>query len=109
MASSSFKRFLLDTNILIHYARADALARWIEAQYSLNRSPTSPIISIVTVGEVRAFTRHRNWGAKKMREIQKVMDECVVVPLDLAGIVDAYAELNVHNISVGRTMGDNDL
>lgn len=107
MASPPLIRYLPDTNILVHYARGSALARAVEAKYSLRNSPTSPIISIVTVGEVRAFAM--GWGDAKKRALQRILDECVIVPLDLAGIVDAYADLKTYNHSIGRTMGDNDI
>lgn len=105
MATNPPTRYLLDTNILIHYARGLTLAQYIEATYSLRSISMSPLISIVTVGEVRAFALHRSWGATKLRQLQSLLDQCVIVPLDLVGIVDAYAELDSHNIAVGRKNG----
>ena len=96
MASPSLVRYLLDTNILIHYARSDKMAQAMEAKYSLRNAPISPIISIVIVGEVRAFARQNTWGEAKRRDLQRILDECVIVPLDLAGIVDTYAELKTY-------------
>ena len=48
---------LLDTNILVHYVREDALSQVIEARYSLRVAKPAPIISVITEGELRALAR----------------------------------------------------
>ena len=109
MNTQSPPLLLPDTNILIHYVRQDALARRVEATYTLKHASPPARVSIVTVGELRAFALQRRWGATKQRELQRILDACVVVPLDLDSIVDTYAELSAYSVSIGRAMGDNDL
>lgn len=109
MLSSSSTRYLLDTNMLIHYVRGDALATHLESLYSLRASQASPIISVVTVGELRSLALQLAWGEAKLRQLQKLLEECVIVPLNLAGIIEAYAELDNYSVKAGRAMGKNDI
>lgn len=45
--------YLLDTNILIRYVRRDELAQGLEQQYGLLVTEMIPLISAVSVAEVR--------------------------------------------------------
>jgi len=49
---------LPDTNIFVHYARNDEMAQSIEQTYALLGSGDLHSVSIVTLGELRAFA-HR--------------------------------------------------
>lgn len=42
---------LLDTNVLIHLVRGNAIGRAIDARYGLRARPERPLISMVTVGD----------------------------------------------------------
>ena len=46
-------RVLPDTGIFIHYARQSDLGKFVEATYALSTASPIPIISTVTVGELR--------------------------------------------------------
>lgn len=74
-----------------------------------SNSAVQPIVSIVTVGEISSLALGRHWGEAKLRIVEEFLSQCVMVSLDFAGIVDAYAELDNYSINVGRKMGDNDL
>ena len=106
-------RYLLDTNILIHYARGREMGAWIEARYGLQAS-LPPLISQVSVGELHSFALQGSWGEKKMKDLQRIIDFCVVVPLDTQGIVQAYAQIDYFSqkspdLFSAKNMGKNDL
>lgn len=54
--------YLLDTNILIHFVRADAVWASVRQRYSLFAIEPKPLISVVTAGELRSFAYQRQWG-----------------------------------------------
>lgn len=54
--------YLLDTNIVLIYARNNDLTKNIEQQLSLLNGSNNLIISVVTVGEAKAFAKKNNWG-----------------------------------------------
>ena len=100
--------YLLDTNIVVHYVRRDALGQQIEAVYALLTTPTQPLVSIVTEGELRSLAQQWQWGAAKVRQLNFYLSLFRRVPLDYPGLIDAYAVLDAHSESVGRSMGKND-
>ena len=102
-------QYLLDTNILLHYIRRDALSQDIEARYHLHISSPPPLISVVTQGEIRSLAEQLHWGEARKRHLTLLLDTCIVLPLGLPGLIGAYAAIDAHNVSVGRKIGDNDV
>lgn len=47
--------YLLDTNILVHLVRGDAVGQHIRSKYSPALLEPRPLISIVTEGELRSL------------------------------------------------------
>jgi tRNA(fMet)-specific endonuclease VapC len=101
-------RYLLDTSIVVNLARRNPLSLWIEATYALSVVPV-PLISMVTVGELRSLARLLDWGHHRLQYLQDIVDKLAVVPLDYPGLLDAYADIDVHSQRQGRKMGKNDL
>jgi len=62
----SARLILLDTSILIHYARNDATAKMVEEQYALSSRWERPLLSSIVEGEIRAFALQRDWGKQRM-------------------------------------------
>lgn len=54
------KRCLLDTGILVHYARQSSLYKEIEAQKNLTAADCIPMISVVTYGEILSFAQQKS-------------------------------------------------
>jgi len=102
-------RLLLDTNILIHLIRQSALGQWSESQYALTGSAQVPLISSVTEGELRSFAIYANWGREKQRALQDILNRFVIVPIELPGIMQGYAEIDATSTKEGRSMGKNDV
>jgi len=101
--------FLLDTNILIAYIRWGLLGHYIEATYNLYTLQPTPIISIVTEGEIRAIALRYGGGAVKVAALQRLLNSVTIVPLPYRGVIDAYAQIDHHCVQNGLVVGKNDL
>ncbi|HZT43159.1 MAG TPA: PIN domain-containing protein [Chthonomonadaceae bacterium] len=102
-------RYLLDTDILVHYVRNDALSHWIENRFQLRASPAAPLICIVTAGELRSLALQLGWGGEKRGQLDQIINDCVVIPLDFPGLVEAYADIDAYSRQVGGSRGENDM
>lgn len=108
----SSRLFLLDTNIVLTLIRGNALATWIDKRFALRSSHISPLISIVTHGEVRVLAGRNAWGANKLKALQHALDSLVTVDIHHPDVLDAYVELDLFSQSYtqgARNMGKNDL
>jgi tRNA(fMet)-specific endonuclease VapC len=101
--------YLLDTNIVIHYARGKTVGQQIEADHSLITTPYRPLICIVTHGEALAFAKKRSWGKAKIAAVNHILAQFVTVDINDPQIIEAYADIDAYSQSIGRRMGKNDL
>ncbi|AQG81418.1 PIN domain-containing protein [Spirosoma montaniterrae] len=98
---------LLDTNVFIELIRKKA------------ELPPFAVISIITVGELKAFAIKRNWGYQKRATLEKIIGEIPVLGIeptltDVYATVDAYSQglLISDPLPPGitaRNMGKNDI
>jgi tRNA(fMet)-specific endonuclease VapC len=109
MRVSASPNYLHDTNIILHQVRDNALAQWIEVTYVLPGVSPPPYISIVSVGELLSLASQFNWGTSRRQRLADILRGLRVLNLDEPGLVDAYAEIDVYSISVGKRMGQNDI
>lgn len=100
---------VLDTSVLVHLVRGRAAGRMLDRRYGLTIAELRPLICIVTVGECLSIARHNGWGPSKHAMLEAVLRELVVVDIDDARVLSAYAELDAYTRAKGRTMGKNDL
>ena len=101
--------FLADTNILIFLERRGQVHRRIESKYHLSLPSPKPLISIVTLAEVRAFADLRSWGEDRISRLEDSLDSFTMVPIIAGLIVDAYVEIDAYSHRIGHDMGKNDL
>ena len=96
---------LLDTNIVIGYIRQGLFV------------PDECFISIVTVGELKAFSLKRKWGDNKKSILQKNLQKLHILDIDTK-ISDIYAEIDAFSQGLlpdkklngsARNMGKNEL
>ena len=104
---------LLDTNILIVYAREGEPYRRLEAELGLQDGRAQGIISVISVGEILAFASKRGWGGKR-REAMMDLVRTQLAPIDInrPEIIAAYAEIDFFSEKVvkpARPMGQNDM
>lgn len=103
---------LLDTGILVHFIRDDDVARRLERDHGLSKRTIRPLISFVTFGEIRSLARKLGWGRRKIADLDRLLDQVVVVHIHQGDILDHYATLDFHSERVekpARRMGKNDL
>jgi tRNA(fMet)-specific endonuclease VapC len=99
---------LLDTWVLVHLCRDGTVGRAIRRKYQLRERPTTPVISIVTVGEIYAFARRADWAEKKRAVLSELLANLVVMDIRLEPILQGYAEISTWLHEHGRSMGHND-
>lgn len=101
--------YLLDTNILLAYIRQGLLYGWIEAQYALTTTAPTPLISIVTQGEINALSLRLAWGPSKQQRLNRLLNLFVAIPLPFGQIIGAYAQIDNHCLRNGLVLSKNDL
>ena len=101
--------YLLDTNIVLHYARRSVIQQHIEPSYRLLSHEKVPLVSFVSEAEARSLATYRNWGEPALGQLSFVMGSLRIVPIDAPGILDAYIEIDGFSRRQGIKMGKNDL
>jgi len=101
---------VLDTSIVLLLCRGQAAAEHLDVRYALARRTPRPVISVVTVGEMLAFSRSLRWGQRKHDALRALLDRLLVTQIGISSILDAYADLATALQAAGRVMGQqNDL
>jgi len=114
-------RYVLDTNILLMYLRnveSPALQE-LNVKYNPLGAGNSPIICIVSVGELKALALKNNWGEKRILEMEAFLELFIIADINADDVLDMYAEIDAfsqnkskNNPLIGlsaRNMGKNDL
>lgn len=112
--------YVLDTGILLGYARGAAFAQYVEDRYTPTQSPNTALVSAVSIGEIKCFPIRRQWGVDKIAALEKLIAKLPIAPINHPSILDRYAEIATYceganpykplptGISA-HPMGDNDL
>ena len=101
--------YLLDTNILVHFVRANRLWAWIRGRYDLLATAPRPLISVVTVGELRSLALQYGWGAAKLEQMEFALGYFKTVTIDDPAIIERYAVIDAHFQTRGQSLGKNDV
>ena len=108
--------YLLDTNILIIYLRKQA--RLIYETYNPLASPNTPLVSVVSIGELRSFALQNQWGARRKADLDTFVNQLAIVDINVEPIIDLYAQIDAFSNGKlpsrplgrsARNMGKNDL
>ncbi|MFN0035653.1 MAG: type II toxin-antitoxin system VapC family toxin [Saprospiraceae bacterium] len=109
----------MDTNILLHYLRESNLAAQLDQQFRpLDSTLNEAVLSIVSVGEIRAIAKINRWGKKRMDRVETLCEELIVTDIFSEDLIECYAEIDAFSQGKleGRTlrmssrnMGKNDL
>ena len=111
-------RYTLDTNVLLFYVRDNETRKFIEENYAPFSSENESLISIVSIGEIMVLASANNWGDRKLKLVQKLIDKLVIVELSYEDVLDNYIEIEEYNRNIHRTrkregshikMGKNDV
>jgi tRNA(fMet)-specific endonuclease VapC len=114
-------RYILDTNIVLHYIRASDLYKRIEEEYQITNPNSTILISIVTKAELLSIGKQHNWSnPEKLKKLNKGIDNSFIV-IDITNdnaLLQAYSEIDAYSKgklsgkslnSSARNMGKNDL
>lgn len=107
--NAASRLLLLDTNIVIHLVRGNAVAQAVDARFQLRARPERPLISVVTLGEALAFATYQNWGPERVVRLRELLREFVSVGINSQPVLDRYAEISTFLRRSGRTVSDNDV
>ena len=100
--------YQLDTNILLHYVRGDALWERVRDTYHLLLAVPTPVICVVTDGELRSLAIQFNWGPAKLDKMEFCLGFFKRVTIDDPGLLEAYAAIDAHAQRAGHPLGKND-
>jgi len=115
------RNFILDTNILMAYLKADTkLFNKVSEDNNLNDEDTFIMISSITKGEMLSLALQNNWGERKVSILTKLLNEFVII--DIGGnddlLLNAYAEIDAFSLQrhptkklkgSAKPMGKNDM
>lgn len=93
-------RYTLDTNVLLFYVRDDETRKFIEQNYAPFSAENRSVISIVSVGEIMVLASANNWGDKKLKLVQKLIDRLIIVELNYQDIINNYIEIEQFNRNI---------
>jgi len=103
---------LLDTSVVLHLVRGSALGQHIDQRFGLRRASQRPLISVVSLGEVRVLAQRNGWGGAKLEALSNALANLVVIDINHPSVIDAYVEfdlLSQNHPDGARNMGKNDL
>jgi tRNA(fMet)-specific endonuclease VapC len=114
------RRYLLDTGVLVHYARQSLLYKEIEAKKKILSPDCIPLVSVVTHGEILSFGIQNNWGPAKLQSITSLLSKLIIIDINSGDgdLLKAYAEIDAfskgklssHPLGTSAiNMGKNDL
>lgn len=110
--------YLLDTNIIIIYARNAAVSHKMEEDLRLLTGEHNLVISAVSVGEVKSLARRNKWGDNKVKRLEGLLEKFLVADINAKDVFEQYAIIETFSQGIldsprlkgtARNMGKNDL
>jgi tRNA(fMet)-specific endonuclease VapC len=95
--------FLFDTNVLVIYVRELGAFYNVAQKFNPFDVSNQVGVSVVTVGEIKAFALKNNWGQRKKQKLNDLLSKFIIIDLNFADIINRYAEIDT--FSQGRLEG----
>ena len=95
------RKLLLDTGIVLGYATRAGYAEYVEKKFDIFAN--TPLVSVVTKGEIYSLSIQRNWGANKLKLLDELLRKLPVVDINDDQIIRRYAEIDAY--SLGEEFG----
>ena len=73
------KRFVIDTNIILHYMRGSQLYQQIELENELTSSDTVILVSVVSVAELEGFLQRNNYSEAKLLKLERMLAKVSII------------------------------
>lgn len=108
----------MDTNVLIIYSRSANIARRIERDHQLFDGSNDLAISVVTIGEINSLIAQYDYGKRREKSIQNMLDKLLEIDINIRKILDLYGQIDAYSQGklkdkkgnfTSRNMGKNDL
>jgi predicted nucleic acid-binding protein len=75
--------------------KAQTVNQAIENSFALTQQPMKPLVCVVSIGEMLAFSKSENWGEARRQTLQALLrEEVVSVDISDPRVLEAYAELS---------------
>lgn len=75
MIQPAQRSYLLDTSILVHLVRGQALGTWIETTFTLDQLLSPALVCGVSLGEIQVLADLWNWSAtRKARLVARLQN-----------------------------------
>ena len=94
--------YLLDANIVLSYLRQSKLTDKIDNQYAPLSEENTPIISVVSIGEIKSIAIQNNWGKKRTDLLALFLTQFLIADINVESIIDKYAEIDVFGQTLFR-------
>lgn len=110
--------FLFDTNIILIYLRNIIMKQMIESRYQPFNLSNSSMVSVVTVGELKAFALKNKWGMSRIRDLEEFLLRFLIIDINTEDVINRYAEIDAFSQGrldgkksnfTSRNMGKNDI
>ncbi len=110
--------YLLDTNILFIYIKGGEIRETIEKEFDPFGVGNNPLISVVTVGEIKSISKRNNWGPRRLQKLDSILSDLIITDINSEDILVQYAEIDAFSQgklkdkplkTSSRNMGKNDL
>jgi len=98
--------------------REKQIANTIDNRFQPLKFPNLPIISVVSVGELKSIAMQNNWGAERIERLDIFVKQFLIADINVETIIRRYAEIDAYSQgklknkpihSSARNMGKNDL
>jgi predicted nucleic acid-binding protein len=104
--------FLHDTSVMIHLVRGGEVGQRMLRSYDLINCQPRPLVSVVSLAEVRVLAEVNHWGERKREVLERTLQSLVVVDIHHPLVIDADVRIDLHarqHPKGARHMGKNDL
>jgi len=95
--------YLLDTIILFIYIKGGEIRDRIEQRFDPFGRSNSPIISVVTVGEIKSIAKRNNWGVKRLLKLNSILSDLIIADINSEDVIEQYAEIDTFSQGKIRT------
>jgi predicted nucleic acid-binding protein len=89
--------YLLDTNIVLGFLKQDIFSQYLQDTIGFPSRENIYAISIVILGELKSLALQRNWGHRKLNELDEFMSELLILDIFSEDIVEKYAETDAYS------------
>ena len=108
----------MDTNVLIIYTRGGEKVGLLENTLNLLSRDNDVFVSVATIAELRSFILQRDYGARRIRNLEELLSQFTILDINTEDILNKYAEIDAFSndklklkksFFTARNMGKNDL